>query len=667
MNPSIQLAEELLRAVGPGRFLILGDEDRLSVELRTKGCRVEQIATPPVALMLQNLGETYDTVVIGGATLGTIDDPESLLRSLRRVARRFLALAPGAWVAALRNQGERGLAGYWADALIGAGFRRSPAHFAVPQYAQLDSPELMPIEVYERIDDDMLRQWPLERLLRERDLHMDMSREFGPRADAHLVRYALAADLVRPGDTVLDCACGLGYGSALLAARSAGGRFIGVDIDADAIAYARANFGRTHGVEYRVGSGTRLDFLPDASVDFIASFETIEHVEDYDALIDEFARVIKPDGRIIASVPNLWVDDHGKDPNPFHFHAFDYEKFRAALGRRFLIEARYRQEAPGGFKLWGARRALERRPLESDEPDTEWWIIVASANPFSVCTVPYRHPAFERSTTPAAELTRFDAHYANPWLYRPMVQMGERILDDALLREIALTVLSGSASGTPDFGAAATVIAYQLLGERRLDQLDDLLQLASEYSKPSSANPHVHRWQISLSYACALLCLAADRRDEALTWFDSVAARDAIAFSPLLATKTVAANFWRGILRLVDGEREAARAALTAGVTAAAAALRAAGETAIGRDDAPLPFAFQELAEVADMASQCTTALHHLDAFDRSPGRFWGAVDTRRFGLASWCLHLQRENAELRRLLATIARSPDKAAVVEQA
>jgi len=46
---------------------------------------------------------------------------------------------------------------------------------------------------------------------------MDMTREVGPRADAHTVRYSLAAQWVRAGDTVLDCACGLGYGSAILA------------------------------------------------------------------------------------------------------------------------------------------------------------------------------------------------------------------------------------------------------------------------------------------------------------------------------------------------------------------------------------------------------------------------------------------------------------------
>ena len=55
--------------------------------------------------------------------------------------------------------------------------------------------------------------------------------------------------------------------------------------------------------------------------------------------------------------------------------------------------------------------------------------------------------------------------------------------------------------------------------------------------------------------------------------------------------------------------------------------------------------------EVADMASQCAHALDAIDYFDTAPGRFWRQVDTRRFGLATWLLHLERENRDLRQQL----------------
>ncbi|MCW5579095.1 MAG: class I SAM-dependent methyltransferase, partial [Dokdonella sp.] len=56
----------------------------------------------------------------------------------------------------------------------------------------------------------------------------------------HWHRYAFARGLVA-GKRVLDAACGEGYGSALLAAVA--GSVTGVDVDADAIAHARARYG----------------------------------------------------------------------------------------------------------------------------------------------------------------------------------------------------------------------------------------------------------------------------------------------------------------------------------------------------------------------------------------------------------------------------------------
>jgi methylase of polypeptide subunit release factors len=67
---------------------------------------------------------------------------------------------------------------------------------------------------------------------------MDMLREPGRRADAHIARYVLAASLVRYGDVVLDAACGLGYGSAILASAAPSVRVIGVDNSEYAVNYA---------------------------------------------------------------------------------------------------------------------------------------------------------------------------------------------------------------------------------------------------------------------------------------------------------------------------------------------------------------------------------------------------------------------------------------------
>ena len=70
----------------------------------------------------------------------------------------------------------------------------------------------------------------------------------------------------------------------------------------------------------------------DRAFDLIVSFETIEHVRDPDALLDELQRVLADDGLLIVSTPNkhqYLVD------NEFHEREFLHEEFVALLEARF--------------------------------------------------------------------------------------------------------------------------------------------------------------------------------------------------------------------------------------------------------------------------------------------------------------------------------------------
>ncbi|MGH2898589.1 MAG: class I SAM-dependent methyltransferase, partial [Solirubrobacteraceae bacterium] len=124
----------------------------------------------------------------------------------------------------------------------------------------------------------------------------------------HLARYRFAARLAR-GRAVLDAACGEGYGSAMLAAAGAAS-VVGIDIDAETVAHARA----THGIDAREGDVGRLP-CEDASFDLVVSFETIEHVAEPERALDEFRRVLSPGGILVVSTPN---GDEYLEDNPYH-------------------------------------------------------------------------------------------------------------------------------------------------------------------------------------------------------------------------------------------------------------------------------------------------------------------------------------------------------------
>jgi 2-polyprenyl-3-methyl-5-hydroxy-6-metoxy-1,4-benzoquinol methylase len=152
----------------------------------------------------------------------------------------------------------------------------------------------------------------------------------------HLSRYRWAAQLV-PGRRVLDAACGVGYGSVILAEAGAQ-EVVGVDISEPALELAREN-GRD-GVRFVAGDLHALD-LPDGAFDVVVCFEAIEHVDDPGAVLDELARVLAPGGVLAVSSPNPRVYPEG---NPHHHRELTPEELEQELTRRFGQVRLYRQD-----------------------------------------------------------------------------------------------------------------------------------------------------------------------------------------------------------------------------------------------------------------------------------------------------------------------------------
>ncbi|MCG3151147.1 MAG: Ubiquinone biosynthesis O-methyltransferase [bacterium] len=151
----------------------------------------------------------------------------------------------------------------------------------------------------------------------------------------HVARYqwalSILGEVLPPAASVLDVACGAGYGTHMLA--QAGFTAQGVDISKEAISWAEATFGpaRQQGLRlsYTESDVSQLP-LNDGSVSGIVAFEILEHLTDPAPLLREISRVLAPGGIALISTPN--PESHQiAGENEFHHHEYTPDEFRQLL------------------------------------------------------------------------------------------------------------------------------------------------------------------------------------------------------------------------------------------------------------------------------------------------------------------------------------------------
>jgi SAM-dependent methyltransferase len=160
----------------------------------------------------------------------------------------------------------------------------------------------------------------------------------------HRKRYEFALPFCA-GKDVLDAGCGVGYGAEVLAA--AARRVVGVDVDADAIAYARRRYAAPN-VDFVEADLLALGFR-DASFDVVCSFETVEHVADRVRYLKEMRRVLRPGGVFVLSTPHA-RETVVQPVNPHHAVELSRGDLEALL-RRYFDEV----------ELYGQHRLQTRR------------------------------------------------------------------------------------------------------------------------------------------------------------------------------------------------------------------------------------------------------------------------------------------------------------------
>lgn len=167
----------------------------------------------------------------------------------------------------------------------------------------------------------------------------------------HWHRYLMAASL-SAGKTVLDIACGEGYGANLIASYAK--KVVAVDIDPEVIVSAREKYDKDN-LTFLEASAVNIP-LPDSSVDLIVSFETIEHLDEQSQqqFLNEIDRILTPEGILIISTPDKHRTELSGNGNQYHIEELYLEDFEKFLREKFALVHLYFQEVNMASFVWSA-------------------------------------------------------------------------------------------------------------------------------------------------------------------------------------------------------------------------------------------------------------------------------------------------------------------------
>jgi 2-polyprenyl-3-methyl-5-hydroxy-6-metoxy-1,4-benzoquinol methylase len=148
----------------------------------------------------------------------------------------------------------------------------------------------------------------------ERSTHLDPSENVI--FQRHLIAYKEAAKIIK--GTVLEIGSGEGYGIMELAPIA--DKFIAVDKYAPNIL---KDFKDKNDITFIQTEVPPLKGIESESVDFIVTFQVIEHIQNDEFFLSEIKRALKPGGKLIMTTPNILMS---LTRSPWHIREYSPEQ-----------------------------------------------------------------------------------------------------------------------------------------------------------------------------------------------------------------------------------------------------------------------------------------------------------------------------------------------------
>lgn len=112
--------------------------------------------------------------------------------------------------------------------------------------------------------------------------------------------HAIMSLIPSTGGAVLDYGCG--WGHFAIAMRDKGNRVEAIDLSQNQIDICNVVWGRQANINF---SATIINKYPDNAFDYVVSNQVVEHVHNVGNYLSGINRVLRPDGKLVISLPNV--------------------------------------------------------------------------------------------------------------------------------------------------------------------------------------------------------------------------------------------------------------------------------------------------------------------------------------------------------------------------